>query len=500
MEYDDGDAPSFDLTSSCLLPGAISLASKWVSGEFANSDASLTFSMGPADPGSPLTIGLQFDEISSPFTVQATVTCTNSKTRVTDALIQTILLSDSASSAEFTFSGSIADYVLADISIEFGFSIRTASAHLGMAPLAPATPPLPYFPVGDGRDSKEKTGFVGLQNQGATCYMNSMLQSLFHVPAFRRLVYAIPTSGNEDEETNIPLNLQRLFCEMQLSDRPCSTTALTTSFGWGDQDTFVQHDVQEFCRVLLGNIEGKLKGTDLEHSIADLFRARLRNYRRCPNCPVNFSRDEEFYDLSMLVRGCSNLQESFEKYIEKEKLAGDNQYGTDDYGLQDMEMGHEFLDFPKVLHIHLRRFDFDVAAEAQMKIHDFFEFPEEIDLRSFVVDKSSPSLFHLYGVLVHSGTAMFGHYYAYLRPSTSPNWFEFDDQLVSPAKRDDAVSKNFGGTIRSAATSSSMSGRMLKMASSGQSQTTRSRHTSAIGSSGVRQSWRTKTALRIRSL
>jgi ubiquitin carboxyl-terminal hydrolase 7 len=272
-----------------------------------------------------------------------------------------------------------------------------------------------------------------------------MLQSLFHVPAFRRLVYAIPTSGTEDEQTNIPLNLQRLFCELQLSDRPCSTAALTTSFGWGDQDTFVQHDVREFSRVLLGNIEGKLKGTDLEHSIADLFRGRLRNYRRCPNCPVNFSRDEDFYDLSVLVRGCGSLHESFEKYIEKEELTGPNQYRTEDYGLQDMEMGQEFLEFPKVLHIHLRRFDYDYDAEAQVKIDDLFEFAKEIDLRRFLVDKSSPSLFHLYGVLVHSGTVAFGHYYAYLRPSTSLSWFEFNDQIVSPAPRDDAVSNNFGG-------------------------------------------------------
>lgn len=43
-------------------------------------------------------------------------------------------------------------------------------------------------------DSKKHTGFVGLKNQGATCYMNSLLQTLFFTNKLRKvsaLVYSL---------------------------------------------------------------------------------------------------------------------------------------------------------------------------------------------------------------------------------------------------------------------------------------------------------------------
>ena len=42
-------------------------------------------------------------------------------------------------------------------------------------------------PMGDWYDSKARTGYVGLKNQGATCYLNSWLQTLFHINYFRKV-------------------------------------------------------------------------------------------------------------------------------------------------------------------------------------------------------------------------------------------------------------------------------------------------------------------------
>ena len=36
-------------------------------------------------------------------------------------------------------------------------------------------------------NSKKETGMVGLKNQGATCYLNSLLQSLYFTNAFRKV-------------------------------------------------------------------------------------------------------------------------------------------------------------------------------------------------------------------------------------------------------------------------------------------------------------------------
>jgi ubiquitin carboxyl-terminal hydrolase 7 len=107
-------------------------------------------------------------------------------------------------------------------------------------------------------DSKKVTGCVGLQNQGATCYMNSLFQSLYFTNSFRKAVYQIPTESDEPTKS-IALALQRVFYNLQFMNTAVGTTELTKSFGWDSLEAFRQHDVQEFNRVLQDNLELKMK-------------------------------------------------------------------------------------------------------------------------------------------------------------------------------------------------------------------------------------------------
>jgi len=77
----------------------------------------------------------------------------------------------------------------------------------------------------------------------------------------------LPTDS-DDQLHSIPLALQKLFYDLQFTDRPVSTKKLTRSFGyiriyslfidyinifffsWDKPDEFCQHDIQEFSRVV----------------------------------------------------------------------------------------------------------------------------------------------------------------------------------------------------------------------------------------------------------
>ncbi|KAJ2813073.1 ubiquitin-specific protease ubp15, partial [Coemansia furcata] len=296
-------------------------------------------------------------------------------------------------------------------------------------------------------NSRKHTGYVGLKNQGATCYMNSLLQSLYFTNEFRNAVYQIPTEA-DDPKKSVALALQRVFYSLQVSNDAVDTTELTKSFGWDSLESFMQHDVQEFNRVLQDNLETKMKGTVVDGAVAKLFEGKMKSYIRCVNVEYESSRVENYYDISLNVKGCNTLRDSFANYCEVETLNGENKYQAEGFGLQDAKKGVIFESFPPVLQLQLKRFEYDFRRDAMVKINDRHEFPPTIDLGEFLsddADRSQSWNYVLHGVLVHSGDLHGGHYFGLLRPNVEEKWYRFDDDRVVPTCASEVFEEFYGG-------------------------------------------------------
>ncbi|KAJ6901062.1 ubiquitin carboxyl-terminal hydrolase 13-like isoform X1 [Populus alba x Populus x berolinensis] len=272
-------------------------------------------------------------------------------------------------------------------------------------------------------DSKKETGYVGLKNQGATCYMNSLLQTLYHIPYFRKAVYHMPTTENDIPSGSIPLALQSLFYKLQYSDTSVATKELTKSFGWDTYDSFMQHDVQELNRVLSEKLEDKMKGTVVEGTIQQLFEGHHMNYIECINVDYKSTRKESFYDLQLDVKGCRDVYASFDKYVEVERLEVTISIMLINMDCRMLGRVSYSLTFPPVLQLQLKRFEYDFMRDTMVKRMAKYLSPE--------ADCSVRNLYTLHSVLVHSGGVHGGHYYAYIRPTLSDQWFKFDDERVT---------------------------------------------------------------------
>jgi ubiquitin C-terminal hydrolase len=377
--------------------------------------------------------------------------------------------------------------------------------------------------------------------------MNSLLQTLFMTPELRRQLYMWQYNPDKHgpEADCIPLQLQILFSKLQLSSAWYEdTSALTQSFGWDLGESFQQHDVQEFCRVLFDAIERSVTGTPQQNLINELYQGKLTDYVKCVNCAIESSREDLFLDLSLTVRNefdkvySDSVEKALDNYLKPELLSGDNQYACSHcQSKQDAVKGLKLCSLPYILTLQLKRFDLDYSTMQRVKLNDHVSFPRILNMNSYIGDqfanriqtsfehvdaeaeeiepaqpqikrfvpasietleldrtKSSgyitllcdddkepikpdflvskrhqdilaeqrqqererhvqayfregPHVYELFSILIHSGSASSGHYYAYIKSFERDQWFEFNDSTVKPIK-DSAIKDVFGGTRR----------------------------------------------------
>ena len=91
---------------------------------------------------------------------------------------------------------------------------------------------------------------------------------------------------------------------------------------------------------------------------------------------------------------------------------------------------------PPVLKIQLKRQKFNDESKKIEKLNQEFEINQYLDLKKLLVFnqgvKTDSLKYHLYGIVIHSGTINSGHYWSYIKHSSVNNvWVEYNDCLIT---------------------------------------------------------------------
>jgi len=291
---------------------------------------------------------------------------------------------------------------------------------------------------------KAESGHVGLRNQGATCYLNSLFQTLFLTPVFRKAVFQWKhdqKKHGQEAEGMMAYQLQKLFAALLTGARGAvSTEGVTKSFGWTGSHVYVQHDVQELFQILLESLEEQYAGEPLAQTLRERYFGSYEDYVECVTCGHRRSKEVAYLNVQLEVRGTQTVRGAFEKFTNPEVLSGDNAVNCDACkAKQPAHKGLRFTALPDVLSLQLCRFDMDWATMQRVKLGDTFAFPERLDLTDFLRPTGGKAgegagkggkegeaqkgcEFELYSVLIHTGGARGGHYFAYIKDLAIGRW------------------------------------------------------------------------------
>jgi len=308
--------------------------------------------------------------------------------------------------------------------------------------------------------SHEKTSpYTGLENLGATCYMNSLMQQFFMNDAFRDRLLAVK---KEEDETSMLYQLKTIFVNLLESEKsyynPKSFCKVYKVDG-EPMKTGIQMDVDEFFNMIMERIEQYLKGTNEEKMLNQLFGGEVVNQIISQECEHKVERTEPFLTVQIEVKGKNSVYESLDLFIQDDILDGDNKYECSQCKTKVNARKRCCINqLPNNLILHLKRFDFDLEFLRRSKITRSIEFPLKLNIEPYTKEglerkeANLPSVnplehydYVLTGILVHTGTTDSGHYYSFIKDRKTENWSKFNDETVTPFSVDNIPDTCYGG-------------------------------------------------------
>ncbi|XP_037835081.1 ubiquitin carboxyl-terminal hydrolase 25 isoform X3 [Kryptolebias marmoratus] len=238
---------------------------------------------------------------------------------------------------------------------------------------------------------------VGLKNVGNTCWFSAVIQSLFNLLEFQRLVlnYSPPARvldqpRNQKEHRNLPFmqELRNLFSLMVGSKRKYvdpsrAVEILKDAFKSSESQ---QQDVSEFTHKLLDWLEDAFQmkaeedsvGEKPKNPMVELFYGRFLAVGVLEG--KKFENTEMFGQYPLQVNGFKDLHECLEAAMIEGEI--ESLHSAENSARSGQE--HWFTELPPVLTFELSRFEFNQALGRPEKIHNKLEFPSTLYMDRYI--------------------------------------------------------------------------------------------------------------------
>ena len=280
----------------------------------------------------------------------------------------------------------------------------------------------------------------GLRNLGATCYMNSTLQQVYHIEDFRNLILSSHIESS-DINSKWLFELQKIFAQLLYFPSSYIDPSGFVSVWKGWDDSYInpreQHDAMEFLQMLLYRIEEKIPNS------TNIFKGEIVHSVVGISQEYSAETVETFLSFPLEVKDNPRIEDSLTTFLAPDRFEGQNQYSVEGIGKIDAERFSRVRKAPKILIIQLKRFEYNLKTGLREKINDKYTFNYELDLSSVMENPCEYAKYQLTGVTIHMGNAKGGHYISHIL--TEYGWLTFNDENAGAISEERLFGSSYGG-------------------------------------------------------
>ena len=320
----------------------------------------------------------------------------------------------------------------------------------------------------------------GLENVGATCYMNATLQCLAHIEKltkyflrpeiisqitsnsykyklskeFLKVIQNLWTNNNYNcfSPNNFKERISEmnpLFAGIQANDSKDLVLFLMETMhnelNEAEKKSQPNQNINQYNYEQTFQLFSQYFANNYNSVISNLFYGMYNSMMTCLNCKVT-TNNVQCYNILIFpleeVRKFKNrydnkvdIIECFEYYEKNDYMMGENQIHCNNCKRMSNSINKtKIIIGPNALVINLNRgkgLQFDIELT----------FGENLNIRNFIYYNESPYYYELIGIVTHFGPSnMGGHFIAFCKSFVDQNWYKYNDAIVTNSSFQEARS------------------------------------------------------------